>query len=175
MSLHRNVRTVALAALVVAAPALPAGSASAGTVQGGVVAAPATPLRADFTVVASLTPTAAPGVFDVSTAGEGRASHLGRITVSSTEVVDLATSPGSSVVRDGQMVLVAANGDELHWTYAGSGTTPDELGNSAITGTFEITGGTGRFLDATGSGVLDGTVNAQTGVVVVSYRGVVDY
>jgi hypothetical protein len=73
------------------------------------------------------------------------------------------------------MVLVAANGDELHWTYAGTGSLPDADGNTAITGNFVISGGTGRFSDATGEGTIEGTVRTVTGVVSVAYRGTVSY
>ena len=62
------------------------------------------------------------------------------------------------------MVMVAANGDELRWAYEGIGSLPDAQGISELTGTFVITGGTGRFTDATGSGTFLGTGNTVTGV-----------
>jgi hypothetical protein len=131
------------------------------------------PFKADLTLQASFAGTPVPGVFAVTTSGAGHASHLGRVTASSTETLDFASSPGSTVLRDGRMVLVAANGDELHWMYVGTGSPPGEQGISTISGTFMITGGTGRFSDATGNGVIHGAANAATGVVSVSYRGAI--
>jgi hypothetical protein len=97
------------------------------------------------------------------------------VTLSATETLDFATSPGVIVVRDGRMVLVAANGDELHWSYAGTGSLPDTDGDTAITGSFVISGGTGRFDDATGEGTIEGTVRTSTGLVSVTYQGTVSY
>jgi glutamate dehydrogenase/leucine dehydrogenase len=71
--------------------------------------------------------------------------------------------------------MIAANGDELRWTYEGTGSLPDEDGDSTLTGTFVISGGTGRFSDATGSGTFQGTGNAVTGAASLSYRGTISY
>ncbi len=136
-------------------------------------AAPTTPFRSDFTAQASFAETPLPGVLTVTTSGVGHATHLGKITLSTTETLDFVTSPGSLVIRDGRLVMVAANGDELHWTYEGTGSLPDEDGDSSLTGTFVITGGTGRFSDATGSGTFQGAGNAVTGAASLSYRGTI--
>ena len=135
----------------------------------------ATPFKSEATLQASLTPTSVPGVFTGTLTGEGRASHLGSVTLSLTETLDFAMSPGVIVVRGGRMVMVAANGDELHWTYEGTGSLPDADGNTVITGSFVITGGTGRFTDATGGGTIQGSVDTVTSVVSVTYRGTITY
>jgi len=134
-----------------------------------------TPFKSDASLQSSLSETPVPGVFAGTLTGTGHASHLGKVTLSATETLDFVTSPGVIVVRDGRMVLVAANGDELHWTYSGTGSLPDADGNTAITGTFVISGGTGRFADATGEGTIEGTVRTGTGLVSVAYRGTVGY
>jgi hypothetical protein len=152
----------ALAAVLLAAPSV-------------ATAAITTPLRFDFTAQASFAETSVPGVFTVTTSGVGHASHLGRITVSTTETLDFVTSPGTLLVRDGRLVMVAANGDELHWTYEGTGSLPDADGESVLTGTFVITGGTGRFSDASGGGTFGGSGNAVTGLASLSYRGTIAY
>ena len=138
-------------------------------------AAPTTPFKSDITAQASFAETSVPGVFNVTTSGVGHASHLGKVTLSTTETLDFVTTPETLLVRDGRLVMIAANGDELHWAYEGTGSPPDEEGISVLTGTFLITGGTGRFADATGSGTFHGTGNAVTGVAIVSYRGSITY
>jgi hypothetical protein len=135
----------------------------------------ATPFKSDATLQASLAPTSVPNVFTGMLTGAGHASHLGRVTLSLTETLDFASSPGIIVVRDGRMVMVAANGDELHWTYEGTGSLPDAEGNTVINGSFVITGGTGRFTDATGTGTIQGSVDTFTGVVSVTYLGTITY
>jgi len=156
----RLIRTLlsALAAVVLTAPPM-------------AMAATTTPFKADITAQASFAETPVPGVFTVTTSGVGYASHLGKVTLSTSETLDFVTTLGTLVVRDGRMVMVAANGDELRWSYEGTGSPPDEEGVSALTGIFLVTGGTGRFADATGGGTFHGTGNAVTGVAIVSYRG----
>ena len=139
------------------------------------LAATTTPFRSAITAQASFAETPVPGVLKVTTSGVGHASHLGKVTLTTTETLDFVTSPEGLVVRDGRMVMVAANGDELHWDYEGTGSLPDDEGASTLTGTFVITGGTGRFEYATGSGTFEGTGNAVTGVAIVFYRGTIAY
>ena len=152
----------AVAAVLLAAPHL----ATAGTT---------TPFTAEITAQASFAETPVPGVLSLTGTGGGHASHLGRVTLSTTETLDFVTSPGTLVSRDGRMVMVAANGDELHWSYEGTGALPDEEGISEFTGTFVITGGTGRFSEATGGGTFQGTGSTATGVATVSYSGAIAY
>ena len=141
------------------APAVPAAAAE-------------TPFKADFSVQASFVPLS-PGVLAGSTSGAGKAAHLGRMTVSSTEVLDFTAVPGAVTVRDGRMVLVAASGDEVFGTYATIGPLPDANGYLPLSGTFVVTGGTGRFSDATGGGTIEGVASVVTGIASLSYRGTI--
>jgi hypothetical protein len=134
-----------------------------------------TPFKSEITAQSSISETPVPGVLTLTGSGVGHASHLGKVTLSTSETLDFAASPGSLVIQDGQMVMVAANGDELRWAYEGIGLLPDEQGISEFTGTFVITGGTGRFTDAAGSGTFQGTGNAVTGLAIVSYQGTIAY
>jgi hypothetical protein len=138
-----------------------------------VLAAAPTPFKAEIALQASFVPTTTPGVLAGTTSGAGHASHLGRVTLTSTETLDVTASPGRLTVRDGRMVMVAANGDELHWSYSGGGPLPDANGESALTGTFVITGGTGRFETASGGGTAEGVGNVVTGIATFSYRGTI--
>ncbi|MDT0213140.1 hypothetical protein Q9R29_04505 [Rothia sp. ARF10] len=133
------------------------------------------PFTSDFTIEASFAPMPVPGVFAVTTSGAGHASHLGKVTVSSSETLDFVSSPGTVTLDDGRLVMTAANGDQLYWSYEGTGSAPDENGESALAGTFVITGGTGRFSDAAGDGSLHGTGNAVTGMASLTYHGSISY
>ena len=138
-------------------------------------AATTTPFKSEITAQSSFAETPVPGVLTLTGSGVGHASHLGNVTISTTETLDFVTSPGGLVIRDGTMVMLAANGDELHWAYEGAGSLPDAQGISAFSGTFLVTGGTGRLVDATGSGTFQGTGSTITGVAIVSYQGRIAY
>jgi hypothetical protein len=105
----------------------------------------------------------------IAALGEGHATHLGKFTMTYDAHVNLVTRVGI-----GSVEFIAANGDRLF---------ADILGQSAPSGTpnvvsivevLTITGGTGRFANATGSllstrlkdqitgdtsGAFDGTIN----------------
>ena len=87
-------------------------------------------------MITSATP-AADGLH-VTTAGEGTATHLGRITSQEQAVIHPDGTVQSSIV------LTAANGDQLLCSEMGftSGTT--------FAGTLTFTGGTGQFSNASG-------------------------
>lgn len=77
----------------------------------------------------------------------GTASHLGRVTMTSSHC-----TPPADVITGGQMTIIAANGDELQLTYSGtSGPLPPEVGGIINAPSHNvIVGGTGRFADASG-------------------------
>ena len=137
-------------------------------------AAAARPFVADLAGRAVFSPTSTPGVFAGTGSGAGRATHLGQFTISVEETLDV-TSPTGSVVLQGEAVVVAANGDELHWSYEATGTPPSESGDVVLTGTFTVTGGSGRFAEATGQGSFEGVGNAVTGRASFSYTGTISY
>ncbi len=73
-------------------------------------------------------------VFNLLQSLEGTATHLGNITGSVSSCID----PVAGVIFNGEVVFVAANGDELYFFQSGPLA-------------FDINGGTGRFEDAMGS------------------------
>jgi hypothetical protein len=94
----------------------------------------------------------------------GKASHLGRVSGGATDCINVLVpdNPPSFAFTNGALTLTAADGEQLNVTYHGT-FTPVGIDPSdpqtviyAITGTFEVKGGTGRFANATGQGVLDG-------------------
>ena len=90
------------------------------------------------------TPIPGCGLVTTLTHGTGRATHMGRIETSWAHC-PLSDSP----LPDGRLTIVAANGDELDGTYD----YPDVDGIIPIT----ISGGTGRFGDA--SGEVEASIN----------------
>lgn len=90
-------------------------------------------------------------VAHISVTGLGQALHMGRTsTVSTDETVDLITGDGTATYT-----LTAANGDtvvmslEFTTMFLPTGVT--------FEGTYTVTGGTGRFARATGSGSASGS------------------
>jgi hypothetical protein len=101
--------------------------------------------------------------------GTGVATYLGRYSEHVTMVINLPTL--SSV---GAATFTAANGDTLLATVAGQATrtSPTML---SIVEVYTITGGTGRFADATGGFTLHSTLDQTTGVSSGTLSGAIDH
>jgi hypothetical protein len=84
-------------------------------------------------------------------AGGGVETHTGRYTITTHDCIIGADFTGS-------FIKVAANGDELTGTYAGTTEVlePPPFLVLAVTGTISFTGGTGRFAGATGTQAMFG-------------------
>jgi hypothetical protein len=100
---------------------------------------------------------------------QGRGTHLGRYT-SFAKVTIVPQGPGNPPAFDGSATFVAANGDQLHVDYSGVVTNPFPNGEGE--GAYQITGGTGRFGQASGQGafvsrggitVFSGTIDLPIG------------
>ena len=106
-----------------------------------------------------------------SFAGSGIASHLGRIV--SEGHADITGSDGScpgGVANFNVETLVAANGDEL--TIASQDVAcPTGPGRYHGTGRWKVTGGTGRFDNATGQGTYDGNADFTAGTFTITLTG----
>jgi hypothetical protein len=105
----------------------------------------------------------------VNREGTGNATHLGTYTQHVTMVINIPTL--SSM---GAAVFTAANGDTLLATVAGQATrtSPTTL---SIVEVYTITGGTGRFADATGAFTLESTLDQTTGVSSGTFSGAIDH
>jgi hypothetical protein len=85
--------------------------------------------------------------------GAGGATHLGRMTANSVaETVNLVTGAGFAEYR-----FVAANGDEIFLNFAFTA-IPVSATEYVISGSWQFTGGSGRFSGASGSGLYGGMV-----------------
>jgi hypothetical protein len=100
--------------------------------------------------------------------GKGTATHLGRFTLESVFVLDLATLKGTQ-----RSTLTAANGDVITATVAAQG-IPNDDGLTLRTMEYAtITGGTGRFAGATGSYLLQRVLVEASGVSRGSFEGTI--
>jgi hypothetical protein len=106
---------------------------------------PEAPFYTSLRVHPTLAPDSIPGGFKLSVPGEGQARHLGKCNWDAAMWVYFDGS------QHGEMEFTAANGDQLVGTFDGHGYR-DSAGVSHFDGTYEFTGGTGRFWGATGEG-----------------------
>lgn len=106
---------------------------------------------------------APPPILKLKSTGTGIASHMGKATLEAYPTVNLTTAPPFAV--SGTLTITAANGDELHASFTGTRSAPDATGAFIINATYTITGGTGRFENASGSfeGVSTGIVGSPAG------------
>ena len=99
----------------------------------------------------------APGESRRYLSGEGAATHLGRYTV------DLSfCARVGGVLDDGRGAFVAASGDVLQLTFEGTSTFVPPF-TLSFTSFATFTGGSGRFVGASGEAVVTGTLDVRTG------------
>jgi hypothetical protein len=124
------------------------------------------PFKGRLEGTATITP-GTPPFLSVSIDGMGNATHLGRFTVEIPHVVNTTNRTST-----GTYEFIAANGDTLTAGFTGHATliAPGVL---SIVETATITGGTGRFADATGSFAVERVFNQVTRLTTGSFEGTV--
>jgi hypothetical protein len=159
-------RVLALSALfAVGATALSPGVAEAGE----------RPFKAMLAGNALLSRTANPCVMRNDETAAGEATHLGPFTLVGVEYVDFCSVPGGVTVV-GALTMTADNGDKLHMKYTAIGFANEAGTVLTIRADFVFAGGTGRFADATGSGVIDVTAYFAPGLPFeATMNGTIDY
>jgi hypothetical protein len=160
MTLQRLLATAALAALLV-----PAAASSS--------AQEARPYKATCTAIPDdpLSP-------HVRATGSCQATHFGHDTfVAEHDLVPTGPPNASGLlpiaVLGGRSTHVAANGDELHSAYSGTGTVDLATGRIVFELAGHYTGGTGRFARATGATRIVGVV--ENGVARYDEEGSITY
>ena len=120
-------------------------------------------VNADETVVPS------PPTASLTRDGTGTATYLGRYSEHILMTINLPTLSST-----GTATFTSANGDTLTATVIGQATRtgPTTL---SIVEVYTITGGTGRFADATGNFTLHSTVEQTTGVSSGTFSGAIDH
>jgi hypothetical protein len=94
--------------------------------------------------------------FTTITNAKGTASHLG---LSSFHAEHCVMPDGGMT---GSLVLTAADGDEVHGTYTGGSTAPGQIGEPIhVAAAIVISGGTGRFLNASGEASMTATITFE--------------
>jgi hypothetical protein len=101
--------------------------------------------------------------------GQGQSSHLGKGSFVADAHINLTTAPPFAV--SGTAVFKAANGDEFYTDFTGRATPPDGGVGMYVEIDHTITGGTGRFSNATGS--FSGYTLGTPGFF--SYEGYINY
>ena len=106
-----------------------------------------------------------PSLWVSTSVGTGVVSHLGRVTW-----VERHCFQPSGTFSDVELVITAANGDELFATFDGGMTGPTTFAE-----TVTITGGTGRFVGASGTVEETGWFDPTTGYMEITGVGSIVY
>lgn len=116
--------------------------------------------------------------------GNGIFTHLGNAQASTTHctyITAVAGDPPTPIAGDfgpSRSVFTAAPGDELYLTYSGSfhvEMTPTGPVGVIDQITWTITGGTGRFLHAAGSGSTKGSTDLVKNITTLNWTGTINY
>jgi hypothetical protein len=105
-------------------------------------------------------------IVDGSVTGIG--TQVGQFSFTYQLTVNLANGTATGSAR-----LIAANGDDIETTVAGSSEPTATPGVASITEINTITGGTGRFAGAQGSFTVERLVNLVTGFTSGSFHGTI--
>lgn len=108
----------------------------------------------------------------ITAVGHGNATHLGEITENATVVINMAVVQNGCSPETRDTTFTAANGDTITmhgtgWTCAATSDAHDN---------YDITGGTGRFQGASGSGNeynIHKFTGSGVGVATVTYDGTI--
>ena len=98
--------------------------------------------------------------------GSGVVSHLGRVTWRTEHCFQLF----AGTFGDAELVIAAANGDQLFGTYDGIMT-----GETSFAETMIVTGGTGRFAGASGEIEESGWFDPDSGYMEITGDGFINY
>jgi len=127
----------------------------------------AVPFKGNLDGIVTLTPLEPP-LADVFIAASGNATHLGQFTVEIPHLVSFATATG-----EGTYTFTSANGDLLTAHFTGTADTSTSV--FAIVEHATITGGTGRFADATGSFTVHRLYDVALGTTSGSIEGTIAF
>jgi hypothetical protein len=130
--------------------------------------APYVPMRGTGTGVATLGTSSFDQfgnvIVPVTSTGSGNISPLGNVTITESHTTTVLASSGykTSAVTGGTETTIATDGDELFLAFSGFGVRigPGQFSDTFI---YTITGGTGQFKNARGSGVIHSTDGQGTG------------
>jgi hypothetical protein len=108
----------------------------------------------------------------VNIATTGQATHLGESSEAITTTVAFSATSCGMVAGSG--TATAANGDDLFFSTSGT-ICPEGGGLFVVSVSRTITGGTGRFADASGTLAVSGTANLVAGTLSYTVEGSISY
>lgn len=111
-----------------------------------------------------------PSKFGGTIAGHGQSTLMGPVAFIGTDCI---TQQGYLYnFSQGRFIVVTASGDQIFADYSGQFVPTGNGMNFVFSGaTFQITGGNGQFVRATGGGTLDGTQDMATGLGTLKLTG----
>lgn len=128
------------------------------------------PLKGSYATVSEvLSP---PPFVQIRITGTGQSSHLGQGSFVALSTMDLTTPPPFNI--GGTSIFYAANGDEFFTSFTGTATPMGE-GILEVEMTHEITGGTGRFTNATGNFTGYTVAGLANPNAHITYEGTISY
>ena len=108
------------------------------------------------------------GLTQLDASVSGTATHLGNVTGPLTRIQDHQGNFGSTAV------FVGANGtDSVFLTISGQFESTGGKCVLTSTGTYTVTGGTGAFANATGSGTISTQIDLCAGTAIGTYTGTI--
>ena len=116
-----------------------------------------TPLKGSFKALETYQPDLP--IVHVTATGSGEATQLGHFTVSYQVDVNVQTGAGTGLSAQ----FVAANGDSLFADGSGQASPTGTPGTLNIVENYTITGGTGRYANASGTITVERVANQATG------------
>lgn len=140
------------------------------------------PFKSKFTCGGEeITPEELDGLFHQTVFGLGNATHMGKAELLiPDEGIDMSSGFPLCFTENVEVILTAANGDELWLSYTSEfDLTPmfeDPPGTVYVREAMgTIDGGTGKFENATGNIVYEGDWNLSTGIGICSFNGEIQY
>jgi hypothetical protein len=126
------------------------------------------PFRGRLEGVVTVTPVNPPFIVDVLVNATGNATQLGQFTLAIPHRVNRANGTATGFYQ-----FTAANGDTLFASFAGQSMPTPTPGVIYIVETATITGGTGRFVGATGGFICERLFDAVNFITTGSLEGTI--
>ena len=168
MSRHVFIAPVLALALTACGSELPSGPVAALDAQFSEVGQDR-PFKAECSLRIQPPTVLSPGVIAQIDSGDCQALHLGKSTLLSDKVINLAA--GTQTI---QLTFTAANGDLLRGTGTGTNVMVAP-GIVQFTADVTFTGGTGRFVHAAGRAVINGQANIAQASSAMVMEGFIQY